>query len=115
MRIVSNNIEKKKVNSMVDLDKSISVVRKTGKTTLGVKQAIKSAKLGDAQVIVIAANAPKEYKEDIEYYAKLSETPIIYYPRTSYDLGVVIGRPHLTAFITVYDSGDSDILEAIEA
>ncbi len=100
---------------MVDLDKSISVVRKTGKTALGVKQAIKSAKLGDAELIIIASNAPSEYKSDIEYYAKLSQIPIIYYPKTSYDLGVVIGRPHLTAFITVFDSGDSDILDAIEA
>ena len=42
---------------MVDLDKSISVARKSGKTALGVKTAIASAKLGDAKAIIIAANA----------------------------------------------------------
>ena len=100
---------------MVDLDKSISVARKSGKTELGVKTAIKSAKLGDAKAIIIAANAPKEHREDVEYYCSLSKVPIIEYPKTSQDLGTVVGRPHLTAFITLYNPGDSDILSVIES
>ncbi|MCY3411459.1 MAG: 50S ribosomal protein L30e [Candidatus Heimdallarchaeota archaeon] len=100
---------------MVDLDKSISVVRKSGKTDIGMKKAIHAAKTGNAKVIIAAANAPEDAKNDIEYYCKLSGIPIISYPKTSHDLGIVVGRPHLTAFITVYNEGDSDILEAIEA
>ena len=98
---------------MVDLDKSIRVARKSGKTSLGVKSAIEAAKLGNAKAIIIAANAPVNLKEDVEYYSKLSGVPIIEYPRTSQDLGTTVGRPHLTAFITVFNAGDSDILQAI--
>lgn len=99
---------------MVDLDRSISVVRKSGKTALGVNSAIKAAKLGDAKVIVAASNAPIDAKNDVEYYAKISGVPILEYPKTSQDLGVVCGRPHLTAFITIYNAGDSDIMDAVK-
>lgn len=100
---------------MVDLDKSINVARKSGNTELGVNTAIKAAKNGDAKVIVVAANAPGESKEDLVYYAGLSGVPVIEYPKSSQDLGIVCGRPHLTAFVTVFNPGDSDIMEAIVA
>ncbi len=99
---------------MVDLETSISVARKSGKTKLGMKYAIKAAKLKEAKAIVVASNAPKELREDLEYYARLSGVPIIEYPKTSQDLGVVCGRPHLTAAVTIINEGDSDILNAIE-
>ena len=73
---------------MVDLDKSINIARKSGKTTLGVNQAKKSARNGDAKAIVISKNALKVHREDVEYYANLSNIPIINYPKTSQDLGV---------------------------
>ena len=98
---------------MVDLDRSINVARKSGKTSIGAKSAIKAAKLGKAKAIVVAANAPENQKEDVLYYAKLSSVPIIDFPRTSQDLGIICGRPHLTAFVTVFNAGDSDILDAI--
>lgn len=98
---------------MVDLDKSISVARKSGKTDLGMNKAIQAAKTGEAKLIVAAANAPREVKEDVEYYCKLSGIPLIEYPKSSQDLGIVVGRPHLTAFITIYHPGDSDIMDAI--
>ncbi|RMG34813.1 MAG: 50S ribosomal protein L30e [Methanobacteriota archaeon] len=99
---------------MVDLETSISVARKSGKTKLGMKYAIQAAKLKEAKAIVVAANAPKELREDLEYYAGLSGVPIIEYPKTSQDLGVVCGRPHLTAAVTIIHPGDSDILDAIK-
>ncbi|MHA2249568.1 MAG: 50S ribosomal protein L30e [Candidatus Kariarchaeaceae archaeon] len=99
---------------MVDLDRSISVARKSGKTALGIKNAIRAAKHGDAKVVIVAANAPFEARQDLEYYAKLSDVPLISYPKTSQDLGIVCGRPHLTAFVTIFNPGDSDILEALK-
>jgi len=99
---------------MVDLDRSISVARKSGKTALGIKSAIQAAKHGDAKVVIVASNAPIEARQDLEYYAKLSDVPLLSYPKTSQDLGIVCGRPHLTAFVTIFNPGDSDILDAIK-
>ena len=73
---------------MVDLDRSINVARKSGKTSLGAKSAMKAAKLGKAKAIIVATNAPANQMEDVLYYAKLSGVPIINFPRTSQDLGI---------------------------
>jgi large subunit ribosomal protein L30e len=99
---------------MVDLDKSISVARKSGDTRIGLKAAIKSVKLNEAKVVVVASNAPENEKEDLYYYANLSQIPILEYPKSSQDLGTICGRPHLTSAITIISAGDSDILKLIE-
>ncbi len=98
---------------MVDLDRSINVATKSGKTEFGVKRALKAARNGDAIAIVMASNAPSEFQEDVTRYAGLSEVPIIVYPKSSQDLGIACGRPHLTAFVTIFDAGDSDIMQAV--
>jgi len=99
---------------MVDLDKSISVARKSGTTELGINSAIRAAKMATAKLIVIAANTPQQQREDLIYYANLSEIPVIEYPKTSQELGIVCGRAHLTSAITIFSPGDSDILSVIE-
>lgn len=99
--------------SMVDLDKSISVARKSGETKLGLKSAIKLAKLNEAKLIIVANNAPAGEKADLAYYANLSGVPIVEYSKSSQDLGIVCGRPHLTAAISIITEGDSDILDIL--
>ncbi|MDH5401287.1 MAG: 50S ribosomal protein L30e [Candidatus Heimdallarchaeota archaeon] len=94
-----------------NLDKAISVAQRSGKTALGVKKALSAARTGDAKAIVIASNAPNQLRDDVTYYANLSEIPVIEYPKTSQDLGILCGRPHLTAFFTIYKPGDSDIMK----
>ena len=66
---------------MVDLDRSISIATKSGKTEFGMKRAVKAARNGDAMAIVVAANAPDQMKEDVLRYASLSEIPVIPYPK----------------------------------
>ena len=98
---------------MVDLDRSISIATKSGKTEFGMKRAVKAARNGDAMAIIVAANAPDQMKEDVLRYASLSEIPVIPYPKSSQDLGIACGRPHLTAFVTIFNAGDSDIMSAV--
>ncbi len=94
----------------IDLDRSISVVVRTGKTAFGIRTAIKSAKIRRAKAFIIAENTPTQTKEDLLRYARLSDIPVIIYPKSSLDLGINCGRPHLVSVVTIYDAGDSDIL-----
>ena len=97
----------------MDVDRSISVATKTGKTKIGINSALKAARTGSAKMIIVASNAPLDMKTDLTYYASLSEIPIFMYDKTSQDLGIVCGRPHLTAFLTIFSAGDSDIMDAV--
>lgn len=100
---------------MIDINKAIATTVRTGKVFFGTKNAIKNAKIGKARLIVIAANCSKNAHEDIEYYCKLSDIPVVIYRGTSIDLGAVCGKPFMVSALTIREPGDSEIVKLTEA
>jgi len=96
---------------VADLDKALAMAAKTGKVLFGANSASKSAMSGKVRLIVAASNCPRELRESLEHYCKLSKVPFIVYPRTSLELGRVCGRPFVVSALAVRDPGDSDILK----
>ena len=97
-----------------DLNREIQIIARTGKRDYGLNRALKSIKLGKAQLVILAQNCPVPEMNRIEYYANLAKIPIVKYPGTGYDLGVLCGRGHVVSVISVYDPGDSKILRALK-
>ena len=95
----------------MDVDRGIRVAVDTGSVTLGSDKSIQALKLGKGKLVVIADNCPRDIKEDIEHYSKLSEIPVYTYEGTSVELGSVCGRPYTVATLIIKDPGDSTILE----
>lgn len=87
------------------LDNIIRTIIRTGKVVLGSKRSIKLVKLGKAKAVVIASNVSPNIRSDIEYYAKLSQIPIIEYPGTNMELGAICGKPFSVAVLTILDLG----------
>ena len=77
---------------MIDIDKAIASAVKTGKVSFGANAALLNAKTGKAKMIVLASNCPKNIKDDIEYYGKLSKVPVMTYKGASMDLANVCGK-----------------------
>ncbi|MEB3765061.1 MAG: 50S ribosomal protein L30e [Desulfurococcales archaeon] len=98
----------------VSLERELRNLLKSGKVYLGVKQTLKSMLHGKTKLVIIAENIPPEYRQRIEYYAKLSNTPIITYKGSSVDLGLAIGKPFRVSAMAVIDEGSSRILELVE-
>jgi large subunit ribosomal protein L30e len=96
---------------MVDVNKAIASAVKTGKVWFGTNNAIKNVKVGKAKLVIIAENCPENFREDIEYYCKLSKVPMIIYKGTSLDLGAICGKPFMISALTIREQGDSDILK----
>lgn len=99
---------------MIDVNKAIGTAVRTGKVLLGANKAIESVRLGRAKLIVVASNCPRNVMEDISYYGKLSNIPVVIYKGTSIDLGAVCGKPFMVSALTVREPGDSDILKLRE-
>ncbi len=99
---------------MIDMDKALATAVKTGKVIFGANEAIRSAKTGKALLIVIASNNPIQLREDLEYYGKMSQVPVVTYSGDSIDLGMACGRRFAIATLTVKEAGDSEILELAE-
>lgn len=96
---------------MIDLDKAIANVVKTGKVVFGAKEAVGSARSGKAQIIIVASSSQAQIYEDLEYYGHLSEIPIVPYKGSSIDLGMTCGKRFAVSTLTVKEPGDSNILD----
>jgi large subunit ribosomal protein L30e len=99
---------------VIDVDKAIAAAVKTGKVSFGASSAVQSAQTGKAKLIIIAANAPKEVREDIEYYGTLSKVPLIVFKGSSLDLAAVCGKPFTVSALSIREPGDSEVLKLTE-
>jgi large subunit ribosomal protein L30e len=99
---------------VIDIDKAIASAVKTGKVSFGAASAVQNAQTGKAKLIVVAVNCPQDPREDIEYYSKLSNVPLITYKGTSLDLAAVCGKPFSVSALSIREPGDSEILKLTE-
>ncbi|MDR2720503.1 MAG: 50S ribosomal protein L30e [Nitrososphaerota archaeon] len=99
---------------MIDIDKAIALAVKTGKVSFGANSALQNAKTGKAKMIILASNCPKDIKDDVEYYGKISKVPVITYKGTTMDLAEVAGKLFIISALSIRESGDSDILKIVE-
>jgi len=99
---------------MIDVDKAIVTVVKTGKVSFGVNTALQNAKTGKAKMVILAANCPKDIKEQVEYYGRISKVPIMTYKGTSMDLAAVCNKLFIISALSIRETGDSEILKVIE-
>lgn len=99
---------------MIDVNKAIASVVKTGKVSFGANSALQSAKSGKAKLIIMAANCPKDIKAEIEYNCNLSDVPVMMFKGASIDLATVCNKPFVISALSIRETGDSDILKVIE-
>ena len=106
--------KKESEEDSIDLDKLIAMAASTGKIKLGGRNATKESKGTRAKAFIVANNCPEEIRVEIEYNSNFSSVPVIKYPKSSFELGASIGRPHKVATITIYDAGNSKLLEVLD-
>ena len=83
----------------------------SGKVEFGANTGVKRALMGKAKLVVIADNCPAGVKDDVLRFCKLSGVPTATFEGTSMELGTVAGRPHPISVLTVYDVGNSAIMD----
>ena len=99
---------------MIDIDKALASACKTGKVSYGANTALQNAKTGKAKMIVLSSNCPKNMKEQIEYYGKISNVPVVNYKGGSMDLAEVCNKLFIISALSIRETGDSDILKITE-
>lgn len=99
---------------MIDVNRQLRILIKSGKVEFGAKRALEAAKTGKAKMIILASNCPEKFKTEILYCAKLSKIPVYAHKASSVDLGPLCDKPFPVSAITVKDPGDSEILKLAE-
>ena len=94
-----------------DLAHAIRQCVDSGKVEFGAATGVKSALSGKARLVILASNCPSTLAQDVKHYCRLSSIPLILYEGTSLELGATAGRPHSVSVLSVFDAGNSGIME----
>jgi large subunit ribosomal protein L30e len=97
----------------MSLNQPIASAVSTGKCKIGAKSSIDAVKNGEAKLVVVAANCPKDERDDIQRYSELAGVKVQTFEGTSWDLGEVVGKPFMVSAIAVIEPGDSKILKMV--
>ena len=95
----------------MSLNQQIASAVSTGKCKIGAKSSIDALRTGEAKLVVVAANCPRNERDDIERYAQFGGIKIQPFEGTSWDLGETVGKPFMVSAIAVIEPGDSKILK----
>jgi len=82
------------------LAKELKKIIKTGKIYLGLKQAKKAIAKGEAKLLIVATNAPKELN---------TEVPQVKFDGDGFELGALCGKPFSVSVVTVVSEGESKL------
>ena len=99
---------------MVNFNKQLSVVLRTGKVEFGSKRAKDLTKTGKTKMVILASNCPEPTKGKILNNAKISKVPVYTFPGTSLELASLSEKPFIVAAISIKEPGDSEILRLVE-
>jgi len=103
-----------KKKSAENINARLGMVMKTGKYVLGLKQTLKTLRLGKSKLVIVSANTPSLVKSQIEYYAMLAKTGVHEYYGNNNELGTACGRLFQVAMLSITDPGDSDIISTMK-
>ncbi|MEL0100642.1 MAG: 50S ribosomal protein L30e [Euryarchaeota archaeon] len=92
----------------MDISRQLKIANSTGKLLFGQRQAVDACARGEAKCVILAANCPQEYIDNLS--AKHPEVTIHRTRVVNRELGIASGKPFSVSTITVIDAGDSDLL-----
>ena len=99
---------------MSSIDQELRLALSTGKVQVGSKAAVRELRRGRAKLAIVSNNCPREVREKIENYGKLSKIPVMEHPKDSIDLGTLCGKPFPVSAMVINEPGDSKILELVK-
>ncbi len=106
--VVKRKKTKEKENPLIS---AIRLAVESGDTEFGARTGIMASLLGKAKIFVVASNTPADIKNKIIEYAKKSKIPVLEFPGTTIELGSVCGRPFSVSVLSIYEEGNSNILQ----
>ncbi len=99
---------------MVDVNRVIQSVIKSGRAFYGSNQAAKAAKSGRIVALILPSNCPTESRKKVEKYAALSSILVINYAGTDRDLGIACQKKFSVSTLAVRDIPESDLALEIQ-
>jgi large subunit ribosomal protein L30e len=96
----------------VEIGKELMRAVVSGEVVIGTERSLKAIRRGDAKLVIVAANCPRDVLSDTTYYARLGRIPLHVFEKNSRELGLACGKPFTVNVVTILNPGESDILAA---
>lgn len=87
----------------------LNLVVKSGKYTLGINQAIKTIRDGQAKLVLLSNNLPPLVSSQIEYMCAIGGTTVKNFASSSKELGIALGKKYNVGVMSIIDPGDADL------
>lgn len=78
-----------------------TALKTKGKVVIGTARTIKNLKLGRLEKVFLTSNCPKSVKEDIKYYAKLSNAKVVQLKQPNDELGIICRKPFAISVLSI--------------
>lgn len=105
---------KSKKEKESSITKELRLAVETGKVSFGFRKSLKNTKESKVLLLVLSKNIPKRNFIEIDHFAKKSNIPLISFDGSSKDLADICGKPFLVSVLSIYDTGESNILDLID-
>ena len=92
----------------MDINKALRTTVSTGKVYFGIREAKKALKAGQAKLIIISANCPQNYIDEINKFKKISTYN---FKGNNIELGSTCGKPFAISILTIIKPGKSNIMQ----
>ncbi len=92
----------------MDLTRQLKNAINSGTLLFGQKQSVKACANGDARMLIVAANCPRQHVDQIR--ARHPDIPLHQTMMVNRELGAACARPFPVSSICVVDAGNSDLL-----
>ncbi len=92
----------------MDISRQLKIAINTGKMLFGQRQTVDACSRGDAKLVILAANCPQDYIDDL--HARHPSLTMHRVTMVNRDLGVACAKPFSVSTICVTDVGDSELL-----
>lgn len=89
---------------MIDKEISIEELKrliKSKKAVLGTERTLKLLKAGTAEQVFLSSNCPEDVRKDIEYYATLAGTPLVYLKYPNDEVGILCKKPYTVSVLSI--------------
>jgi large subunit ribosomal protein L30e len=93
----------------MDETEIIKRIMETGEASLGSKNVKKLLKTGKPKLVIVSDNCPRQTREDLEHYTKLSGVPLHEFQGTSLKLGEICRKPFPISAMAIIKPGQANI------
>ena len=93
----------------MDISRQLKNAIATGNLRFGQRQAIDACARGEAKVVILAANCPTDFTDEL--HANHPEVTKFRSGMVNRELGIACGKPFSVSTISIIDAGDSELLQ----